>query len=284
MSEQSSIYVCLNRGTAGGNLPFDQFVQLARDSGFPGCDVDMGYAPLKGVSALRDLFESGNRKLRYGGWGVPDWRGEASKAQEGLQQLPAQASAARELNIDHACTWIMPSSDRPFIENWNFHVERLKPVAKILADHGLRFGLEFVAPYHLRRMFKHEFIFTPALMLELADAIGPNVGLLVDCFHVHASGTSYEHLSQIPAEKIVHCHLNDCPRVAVDEIKDDQRLLPGDGAIDIGKFFGALKKSGYVGPVSLEVFNADLKKMDPLAAAKKAWSATQKVLAAAGVA
>jgi 4-hydroxyphenylpyruvate dioxygenase len=121
-------------------------------------------------------------------------------------------------------------------------------------------------------------------MLELADAIGPNVGLLVDCFHVHASGTSNEHLSQIPAEKIVHCHLNDCPRVAVDEIKDDQRLLPGDGAIDIGKFFGALKKSGYVGPVSLEVFNADLKKMDPLAAAKKAWSATQKVLAAAGVA
>src|SRR5438093_12900218 len=113
MPATESIYVCLNRGTAGGSLPFDQFVALARDAGFDGCDVDIGYAPSKGVSALRDLFEKGGRKLRYGGWGVPDWRGEPAKAQESLQQLPAMAAAARELNIDHAATWIMPSSDRP---------------------------------------------------------------------------------------------------------------------------------------------------------------------------
>ena len=88
-------------------------VLYPRDAGFEGCDVDMGYAPWKGVSALRDLFETGGRKMQYGGWGVPDWRGEQTKAQEGLQQLPALAAAARELNIDHAATWIMPSSDRP---------------------------------------------------------------------------------------------------------------------------------------------------------------------------
>src|SRR6184192_2502105 len=63
MPASPSIYVCLNRGTAGGSLPFDQFVALARDAGFEGCDVDMGYAPWKGVSALRDLFEKGGRKL-----------------------------------------------------------------------------------------------------------------------------------------------------------------------------------------------------------------------------
>ncbi len=123
----------------------------------------------------------------------------------------------------------MPSSDLPFIENWNFHVERIKPIARVLADHELRYGLEFVSPYHLRRKFKHEFIFTPGLMLELADAIGQNVGLLVDCFHCHAGGMSWEHLSQIPADKIVLGHLNDCPRVPIDQIQDGQRLLPGDG-------------------------------------------------------
>jgi sugar phosphate isomerase/epimerase len=277
------MYVCLNRGTAGGSLPFEEFVKLARDAGFPGCDVDMGYANLKGAAALRDLFEGGGRTLKFGGWGVPDWRAEEAKARESLQQLPGMAKAAAGLHIDSAATWIMPSSDRPLMENFRFHVDRLRPVAKILADHGLRFGLEFVAPYHLRRHHKHEFIFTPGAMLELADAVGPNVGLLVDAFHIHASGTSYDHLAQIPKERIVLCHVNDCPKVTIDQIKDGERLLPGDGAIDLKAFFAALRKTGYEGAMSLEVFNAELKAMDPLEAAKKAWGATQRVLASAGV-
>jgi sugar phosphate isomerase/epimerase len=276
------MYVCLNCGTAGGNLPAEQFVKLAADAGFVGADVDLGYAVEKGASALRDLYMK--HGLKFGGWGPADWRGDAAKSRESLQALPKVARAAKELGIDSCCTWIMPSSDLPFIDNWNFHVDRIKPVARTLADNGLRFGLEFVAPYHLRRKFKHEFIFTPGLMLELADAIGPNVGLLVDCFHCHASATSWDHLGQIPAEKIVLCHLNDCPKVPLDQIQDGQRLLPGEGAIDLKAFFAALKTVGYDGPVSLEVFNADLRAMPPEQAAKKAWTATQKVLQSAGVA
>jgi len=276
------MYVCLNRGTAGGSLPSEQFVKLAADAGFAGADVDLGYGAERGASALRDLYTK--HGMKFGGWGAPDWRGEAAKAREGVEKLPHLALVAQELGIDTCCTWIMPSSDLPFIENWNFHVERMKPIARTLADHGLRFGLEFVAPYHLRRKFKHEFIFTPGLMLELADAVGPNVGLLVDCFHCHACGMSWEHLSQIHAGKIVLGHLNDCPRVSIDRIQDGERLLPGEGAIDLSAFFSALQTSGYSGPVSLEVFNADLRAMQPDDAARKAWNATARVLKSAGLA
>ena len=276
------MYACLNRGTAGGNLPPEEFVKLAANAGFGGADVDMGYGAERGASALRDLYA--RHSLRFGGWGPADWRGDAAKARDAMQSLHKLATVARELGIDSCCTWIMPSSELPFIENWNFHVDRIKPIAQVMSDHGLRFGLEFVAPYHLRRKFKHEFIFTPGLMLELADAIGPNVGLLVDCFHCHASGTSWEHLAQIPAQKIVLCHLNDCPRVPIDRIQDGERLLPGGGAIDLAAFFSALKSTGYEGAVSLEVFNADLRAMPPDQAARKAWSATERVLCAAGVA
>ena len=277
------MYVCLNRGTAGGGLPFEDFVKLARDAGFPGCDVDIGYATQRGTAALGELFEGGGQKLRYGGWGLPDWRSDDAKHRDALAQFPASAKAAAELRIDSAATWIMPSSERPLIENFQFHVARLKPFAQALAEHGLRLGLEFVAPYHLRRHFKHEFLFTPGAMLELADAIGPNTGLLVDAFHVHASGTSYEHLAQIPGDRIVLCHVNDCPKVPIDQIKDGERLLPGDGAIPLDRFFDALHKPGYDGAVSLEVFNADLKTMTPLDAARKAWSATHHVLSSVGM-
>jgi len=270
------MYICLNRGTTGGGLPLPEFVKLSADAGFAGADVDLGYAAKHGASALADLYASHNQ--RFGGWGPPDWRGEAAKAQENLNQLKPLAKLAAELKIDSAATWLMPSSDLPFLQNWNFHVQRLQPVAKVLAEHGLRLGLEYVAPYHLRRKFPHEFVFTTGQMLELADAIGPNVGLLVDCFHVHCAGDTMECVSQVPASRIVLAHLNDAPRVPVQQVEDGKRLLPGEGAIDIAGFLRALRKAGYNGPLSLEVFSEQLRALPPLDAAKRAWNATEKVL------
>lgn len=272
------MYICLNRATAGASIAFDEFVALAADAGFPGADVELGWARLHSTAGLRDLFAS--RGLRFGGWGVPfDWRGDdETKLREGLKDLEGLAGYARELNIDSCATWIMPSSDRPFIDNWKFHVERLRPVARVLAQHGLRIGLEFVAPYHLRRHFKHEFIFTPGQMLELASEVGDNAGLLVDSFHVHAAGSPWDELAKIPTAKIVHVHINDAPDVPMHRIVDNRRLLPGEGVLDLPAFLGSLRSSGYNGPVSLEVFSDDLKKLDPRDAAKRAWDATAKCL------
>jgi len=273
------MYICLNRGTTGGGLPLDQFVQLASTAGFHGADVDLGYAQTHGTSALADLYASHN--CRFGGWGAPDWRGTEQAWKTGLEQLPAHAKIAAELKIDSCATWLMPSSELSLIDNFNFHVTRLKPLVSILADHGLRFGLEFVAPYHLRQKFKHEFLFTPRQMLELADAIGPNCGLLVDCFHVHCAGSPMDEVSKIPAGRIVLAHLNDAPKVPVHEVQDGTRVLPGEGSIDTVAYLKALKAAGYTGAVSLEVFSADLKALAPQDAAKKAWDATKKVWDAA---
>jgi sugar phosphate isomerase/epimerase len=277
------MHICLNRGTAGRDLPYDEFVKLSAQAGFPGVDVDMGWGQMQGAKALRDLLATHNQKP--GGWGPAiDWRGDIAKLNDGLPNLTKQAKVAQELGIDSCATYILPSSDLPFIENWNFHVQRLKRVAEVLANNGLRFGLEFVAPFHLRRRWKHEFVFTPGQMLELAAEVGENVGLLVDCFHVHTAGDTWAHVAQIPANKIVLAHLNDAPKILVADVDDGQRLLPGDGAIDVSAFINALKSAGYDGPVSLEVFNAELRAMPPLDAAKKAWRATRRVLSPLGVA
>jgi sugar phosphate isomerase/epimerase len=276
-----SMYICLNRGTTGGALQLPDFVKLSADAGFAGADVDLGYAVKHGASALADLYASHDQ--RFGGWGPADWRGDANKAKENLAQLKPMAKLAAELKIDSAATWLMPSSDLPFIENWTFHVQRLKPVAQVLAEHGLRLGLEYVAPYHLRRKFAHEFVFTTGQMLELADAIGSNVGLLIDCFHVHCAGDTMERVAQVPDGKIVLAHLNDAPRIPVQQIEDNKRLLPGEGGIDVVAFLQALRKAGYIGPVSLEVFSEQFRAMPPGDAARRAWAATKKVLDQANI-
>ncbi len=269
------MYICLNRATAGGSLPLEQFVALAATVGFHGADVDLSYAETSGIAALKDLYA--RHKLRFGAWGLPfDWRAESSKQAEGLKKLAAQAKIAAELRIDACATWLMPSSDLPLMDNWKFHVDRLKPAAALLAQHGLRLGLEFIGPYHLRRKFKHEFLHTAGQMLELADAIGPNAGLLVNSFHCHTSGMRWEHLAQIPASRIVLVHLNDAPNLPCNEVEDGNRCLPGEGVIDLGAFIGALARTGYAGPVSLEVFSAALRALPADQAARKAWDAVRR--------
>jgi sugar phosphate isomerase/epimerase len=275
--------MCLNRGTTGGSLPLEAFVSLAAASGFGGADVDLGYALDHGTTALRDLYAS--KKMAFGGWGPPvDFRGDAGKMSEGLLKLEKMAEIAQELSIDSCATYLLPSSDLPLGENWKFHIERIKPIAKVLADQGLRFGLEFVAPYHLRRKWAHEFLFTPGQVLELADAIGPNVGLLVDCFHCHCAGTPWAEVGKLPREKIVLVHLNDAPNVPLADVEDGKRLLPGDGVLDLKAFLQALKAAGYTGPVAVEVFNEELRKWSPEVTAKKAGEATMKIARTAGVA
>jgi sugar phosphate isomerase/epimerase len=271
------MYVCLNRATAGGAVPFEQFLDIAASAGFAGADLDPGHALMVGAAAVADQY--GQRRLRLGGWGLPfDWRGDEAKQAEGLEMLASVARMAADLKIDSCATWIMPSSDLPFMDNWNFHVSRLRPAAQRLAEHGLRLGLEFIGPYHLRRKHPHEFIFTMGQMLELADAVGPNAGLLVDVFHVHTSGGTLEHLSQVPGQRIVLAHLNDAPDVPVASQQDGHRLLPGEGMLNLNGFMDALRSTGYAGPVALEVFSADLRAMPPAEAALRAWQATRKAL------
>ncbi len=272
-----AMHICLNRVTAGGGLPFEGFLELASHAGFAGADVDMGYGQKHGAAALRDLYAA--KKLKYGGWGLPaDFRGDQGRWEEGVLALKSQAKIAAELGIDSCATWLMPSSKLPFIENWLFHVARLKPAAKVLADCGLRLGLEFIGPFHLRRSGAHEFVFTPGQMLELADAIAPNVGLLVDSFHTYTSGTPFDYLATLPANRIVLVHLNDAPPGPLTAQQDSKRLVPGEGVMDLNAFMGALQRAGYAGPVSVEVFSDELKKMPAEEAAAKTWAATKKTL------
>jgi sugar phosphate isomerase/epimerase len=272
------MHICLNRATAGRSLSFEEFVELAAAAGFQGADVELGWARTHGTAALEDLFES--RRLRYGGWGVPfDWRTDSTTGiDHGLKDLEQFAAIAGGLKIDSCATWLLPGSDRGLLDNWHFHVQRLRPVARVLAGHNLRLGLEFVAPYHLRRQWKHEFLFTPGQVLELAGAVGPNAGLLVDSFHCRCSGTPWEEISTIPPEKIVLVHLNDAPALPRHQLLDHERLLPGEGALDLPAFLRALASAGYNGAVSLEVFSKELNGMNPADAARRAWSAAASCL------
>jgi len=238
----------------------DEALAAAKTGGFGGVEFSPSQIAdmidSQGADAVRAKFADAG--IQPAGWGLPtDWRGAEEKWQEGLADLPRLAQAAAAVGGTRVSTWVMPcSNDRPFEENYNFHVARFAPIARILGDHGVSLGLEFIGPKTLWASQQHEFIHTLPEMLGLGRDIGPNVGLLLDCWHWHTSHGTVEDLNALRPEQVVYVHVNDAPAgVPTDEQRDNVRALPGaTGVIDIAGFLQALQGIGYDGPVVPEPF------------------------------
>ena len=83
-------------------------------------------------------------------------------------------------------------------------------------------------------------------------------------------------------DRIVHVQAADAPNLPPEQIRDNERLMPGEGIIDFNAFFGALKKIGYKGGVSPEVFGRGLKDMPPEEGAVLGLKTTTAVMKKAG--
>ena len=85
-------------------------------------------------------------------------------------------------------------------------------------------------------------------------------------------------------DRIVVVHFDDAPELPPDRIRDNQRLLPGEGIIDLTGFLKALQKIGYEDSLSVEVFGRGLKEMPPAESAKLCLESSVGVFKKAGVA
>jgi sugar phosphate isomerase/epimerase len=257
------MYPALAAGAIGVSLPFEECARLAAEAGFQGIGVDLG-AAVADAGSVRRVLE-GN-KLHPAAWGLPvEFRGEEEKFRSGLAGLPEMAKAAKQIGADRCSTWILPFSDTlPFAANFELHRDRLRQCAEVLAEHGVRLGLEFVGPKTLRAGHPHEFIYTQEGMLQLCQAIGTgNVGLLFDCFHWYTSHGTKEDIRKLSDALVVDVHINDAAEGrSPDEQIDNQRRLPGEsGVIDVVGFLQGLKEIGYTGPVTPEPFSQKLRRM-----------------------
>lgn len=89
--------------------------------------------------------------------------------------------------------------------------------------------------------------------------------LILDAFHNWNSASTEADLDVIPLDKISHYHIDDArkDRPQCQQI-DPDRVMVGDGQIDLVSEVRQLKEKGYDGTVSLELFNQDLWAKDPL--------------------
>lgn len=268
----------LCRVTAGGGLDWPSFVALAGKTGYDAVDVDMEPAREAGAAATSDLLAG--HGVKAGCCGLPvEFRTDEATFASGMKDLAAFARLAVDLGCPRMATWVPPAFGTPTAEMREVLRRRFTEVARVLTDHGVRLGLEFISPLHLRQS-GHPCVWQMADMLALCQACGENVGLLLDCWHWHHDPDhSVEAIVAAGRDRIVTVHLNDSPDLPAEEIRDDQRLLPGEGVIDLKGFLGALRGIGYTDAVTLEIFGR-LKGVPDEEAAARALAAARQVMSA----
>ncbi len=273
--EAVKFYKNLSPGHLGVGADSRQTLDYAVKYGFGGIAPNEGEFESKSAGEISQwLATMKDRGIRYGAAGLSvEFRGSDEKFRSDFAQYPKRAALLKQLGVTRVATWILPGSNElTYLENFKRHETRLREAAKVLQDNGIRLGLEFVGPRTSRSRFRFPFACAQRDMMELVEAIGTgNVGLLVDSWHWYTSHGTVEELVQLSNKDIVHVHVNDAPAgVKVDEQIDSRRSLPATtSVIDMKGFVNALVKIRYDGPVEVEPFDQELRKLEPDAAVQK---------------
>ncbi len=221
-------------------------------------------SPAQLEEILADLVE---KKLAWAATGLPvDFRKNEIVFREGLAGLPRLAAAVQKAGGTRIGTWLSPAhAELTYRKNFDQHVTRLREIAKVLGDHGLSFGLEYVGTQLLLVGQRYPFLHTLAETRELIHEIGTgNVGLVLDSWHWWTAGDTAEDLLLLENKDVVSVDLNDAPsgREKRDQLDNARELPAATGVIDVAPFVNALREIGYDGPVRPEPFNKMLNELE----------------------
>jgi sugar phosphate isomerase/epimerase len=288
---QRAMFVSLNGAVTRGVGGADK-IRLAAKTGFGGVDWDLGAAKTAGLDATKDLFA----QLRL----VPTivnlpmarplpFAGEDAAFKEALKPLADDAAFTAAVGCRRMMVVLPASTATPKAEMRKLAVDRLATIADVLQQADLRLGIEFLGPLYFRSGRAggppaEPFVWNMPDALQLAKDTGANVGVILDAWHWHHSGSTVADIAAAGAERIVHVHVSDAKAMPREDVRDNMRLMPGEGIIDLVGFFQALKKVGYADGVSPEPLGRVPDTMSAEDGAKLALDTTLAVMRRAGVA
>lgn len=117
-------------------------------------------------------------------------------------------------------------------------------------------------------------------VLELAGH--PAGTTVLDPFHVFRGGGAVDSIAKLRGGQIAVAHFNDTPATPDREHqRDGDRVMPGDGHLDVRRYLTLLAGTGYRGWLSLELFREDLWARDPLEVARVGLAKMRGVVEAA---
>jgi 2-keto-myo-inositol isomerase len=149
-------------------------------------------------------------------------------------------------------------------------VDALGEYARLAADHGVTIAFE----YH---GYARCSINTLGQALGvLAELDMDHLGLVIDAFHFYVGGSRLEDLAGLDKRWLAIVHLADVDHADRGKLGKANRVLPGDGVLPVKDIVDAVKRLGYRGAYSLELFREEYWAMDPMIVARKGLASMQR--------
>src|SRR5882672_3524678 len=211
---------------------------------------------LKPVSSSNQLFldEPGERRAQA----IEDlkWKVELDQA-IGCDRLVTPSAA----------------SERHTVADYPRVIDNLLEAAEIAKPHGVTLMLE-----HTR---------LSTLVSTLRTALGvvrkanhPNLRVMLDTFHFWSGMSKLEDLELLRDGELHHLHFEDVPaEPPVEVFEQRHRVFPGEGIAPLAQIVATLKRKGYKGPASLEMFDPAVRAMSPHDVAVKARKTIEPLIA-----
>ena len=269
--------IALNPSTLKGyGLSFRRQVETAVAAGYDGLEPWMkDLRAAKADGSLGDAVRYANdhglefvNGIAFGEWTNPDPQRRAA----GLEETKRDMALLAEIG----CTRIAASMfgiQKPGSPTVPLQAltERYAAILELGRAEGVRPLLEYWG--HSVNLCK------VADALQVAASTGDSwAGVLADVYHTYRGGSSFETFRFLSSAVLPVLHVNDYPaRPSASELKDADRVYPGDGIAPWRRILAILAETGTRPWLSLELFNPNYWRTSPLETARLGLEKTRAV-------
>lgn len=248
--------ICFNEATTMKNSTLEKDLELCEKYGYELIEIRLDklreYLKIHTVENLANFFKSSRIKpFAFNALEFIIFRDAA-----GYKQVKDDLKFLCEIGQKIGCKKIVAV---PTLDVGNYTKSQIKEESiKVLNDLA-----DFAEKYNVKLAF--EFVGYPNCSVntfgqayDIIKAVNrENVGLVLDCFHFHAMGSRIEDLKKADAKKIFIFHIDDSEDLPIGALRDNNRLWPGEGAIDLDAILKTLKGIGYDEMASIELFRPE---------------------------
>lgn len=261
----SKFKFCLNTSTISGQKSgIEKYIEIGARAGYDCLEIWIGdvkaYLDKGGsLSALKKLLSDSQITAENAIGFAPWMTDDDAQRKAGFQQMREEMDMMAALD----CTRIAAPAAGVKTPNPDlFKVgERYRELLALGRETGVTPQLEFWGASVFHHMGQ--------ALMAVAVANDPGARILPDVYHLFRGNSGFESLKMIDGKLIDVIHMNDYPStIPREQMEDKDRVYPGDGVAPMKQIMGDLKKLEGQKILSLELFNREYWKLDPLAVAK----------------
>jgi 2-keto-myo-inositol isomerase len=219
--------------------------------------ADLDLTPVSAAAVLPDVWIPGPARETS----LETWRRRCEQfATLGLDKIYCPSITSRPVTVeDFAAT-----------------PDCIREVGEITRSHGLTAMIEFArTSTHLATL--------PSTLQVIREAAHADVRPMLDFFHFWSGLSKFEDLDLLEPGELAHVHFQDLQAGPRELIDNEWRLIPGDGIAPVVQILRKLAEKQYAGPLSVELFRAELVDGDPFEVAAQIRAKCEAVMRAAQV-